>query len=56
MRTGVRRHYGDRVNPLSCTDAGITDGSMAQNNTQSSLYQDDASGQLMDYRGGTGSQ
>lgn len=56
MRTGVRRHYRDRVNTLSCTDAGITDGSMAQNNTQSSLHRDDACGHLMDYRGGTGSQ
>lgn len=56
MCTEARKHYGDGVNTLSCAGTGITDGSMVQNQTQSSLHQDDVHGHLMDYRGGTGSQ
>lgn len=56
MCTEARKHYGDRVNTLSCLGIGVTDGSMVQHKTQSILLQDGVHEHLMDYRGGAGSQ
>lgn len=56
MCAEARKHYGDRVSTLSCPGIRVTDGSMVQHKTQSSLRQDGVHEHLMDYRGGSGSQ